>query len=88
MAEQSEETYKNVRSMAAPTARTVVEELDVAEDVDGLELPGAIVDDELVVAVIPQGADEFICGSCFTVRHRSRLVREQDGTAYCRDCEL
>ncbi|GAA3699350.1 DUF4193 domain-containing protein [Arthrobacter ginkgonis] len=88
VAEQSEETYKSVQSMAAPTARAVVEELDVAEDVDGLELPGAIVNDELVVAVIPQGTDEFICGSCFTVRHRSQLTREKDGTAYCRDCEL
>ncbi|MBM6620694.1 DUF4193 domain-containing protein [Arthrobacter sp.] len=87
VAERSEETLKRVKEMDAPSARTVTEELDEGEALDGPELPGAIVDDELVVRVLPQAADEFTCGSCFLVRHRSQLAREKDGVKYCRDCE-
>jgi hypothetical protein len=86
VAERSEETLKNVQSMGAPTARTVVEELDFADGSDAHDLPGAIVEDELVVAVVPQGSDEFVCPSCFTVRHRSQLVRDPAGAGQCRDC--
>jgi hypothetical protein len=48
-------------------------------------LPGTdLLDDELSVAVIPMQADEFRCGRCFLVRHRS----QQASTAHalCRDC--
>lgn len=62
------------------------EELDFADGSDGHELPGAIVEDELVVAVIPQGRDEFVCSSCFTVRHRSQRVDDPAGMGQCRDC--
>jgi hypothetical protein len=87
VAEKSEETLKSVKAMDAPNARTVVEELDESDAYDGVELPGAIVNDELVVQVVPQAADEFTCGSCFLVRHRSQLAREKDGVKYCMDCE-
>jgi hypothetical protein len=87
VAEQGEETLKNVRATAGPSAQSVVQELDEVEAIDGIDLPGAIVNDELVVQVVPQGADEFTCGSCFMVRHRSQLVREKDGLKFCRDCE-
>jgi hypothetical protein len=86
VAERNEQTLKNVQTMGAPTARTVVDELDVA-DSDSMDLPGAIVDEELVVQVVPQGKDEFTCGSCFTVRHRAQLAYEKNGVAYCRDCQ-
>ncbi len=86
VAERSEETLKNVQALDAPDARSVVEELDESEPVDGEELPGAIIDDELVVRVRPRAQDEFICGSCFLVRHHSLLAREEDGVLICRDC--
>jgi hypothetical protein len=85
VAEHSEETLKNVKTTGVPTAHTVQEELDFANDGDGHELPGAIVEDELVVTVIPQGRDEFVCACCFTVRHRSQLLCDPAGKGHCRD---
>lgn len=87
VAEQTEDDLKRVRQTGAADARSVVQELDEVDAFDDLELPGAIVNDELVVKVVPQGADEFTCASCFMVRHRSQAVREQGGLKYCRDCE-
>jgi hypothetical protein len=87
VAEESEETLKGVRATSAPDARSVVAELDEADSFDGLELPGAIVGEELVVRVVPQASDEFTCGECFLVRHRSQLAREKDGVKFCRDCD-
>lgn len=86
VAERSEETLKNVQALDAPNAQTVVEELDEADPVDGQELPGAIIDDELVVRVRPQSQNEFTCGECFLVRHHSMLAGEEDGVLICRDC--
>ncbi|MFC5130323.1 DUF4193 family protein [Paeniglutamicibacter kerguelensis] len=54
---------------------------------EGQELPGTIVLDELVVEVVPQAADEFMCGQCFTVRHRSQAAKEVNGVKICRDCD-
>lgn len=86
VAEKDEETLKDVKSIDAPNARTVVLELDEADPQDE-ELPGAFINDELVVAVRPQAADEFTCGSCFLVRHHSQMAREKNGVKFCRDCE-
>ncbi|MFB0834455.1 DUF4193 domain-containing protein [Arthrobacter halodurans] len=87
VAERSEETINGVRATTAPDARGVVAELDEVDSLDGLELPGAFVGEELVVRVIPPAADEFTCGSCFLVRHRSQLARTAGPTVFCRDCE-
>jgi hypothetical protein len=38
------------------------------------------------VAVIPEQSDEFTCGACFLVRHRSQLARTGAGTSYCTGC--
>ena len=38
--------------------------------------------------VIPKQADEFTCGSCFLVHHRSRLASEKKGVAICTDCAV
>ena len=65
VAEASEKTLKDVQKMDAPTAKSVNAELDEADVSDGLELPGAIVDEELSVDVVPQGEDEFVCVECF-----------------------
>ena len=87
IAEQNEATLKTVQNLDSGDARTLTAELEESEMLDGAVLPGAIVDDELVVQVIPQGEDEFTCGSCFLVRHRSQLVLEKAGMKFCRDCE-
>jgi hypothetical protein len=87
VAEASNATLKSVQTMNAPDARSISADLDETENVDGVTLPGGETDEELVISVIPQGQDEFTCGSCFLVRHRSQKVRESGGLAFCKDCE-
>jgi len=49
------------------------------------ELPGSdLLDEELIVAVVPMMADEFRCTRCFLVRHRSQQATA--GHELCRDC--
>ena len=64
--------------------------IDVAETelAENFELPGSGVPaEELALEIMAEQADEFTCGSCFLVRHRSQLVRSMNGLKYCRDCE-
>lgn len=88
VAEASEKTLKDVQKMDAPTAKSVNAELDETDVSDGLELPGAIVDEELSVDVVPQAEDEFVCVECFTIRHRSQAEEKASAGAICRDCVL
>jgi len=85
--ESQEDSLEAVKSANAPDPRSVVRELDGDDSGDGDAPGGEIVDGELTVHVIPAGKDEFTCGSCFLVRHRSQIARLQDGVAYCTDCE-
>lgn len=43
------------------------------------------VDEEMSVPVVPMRADEFRCGRCYLVHHRSRRAGDHDGPV-CRDC--
>jgi hypothetical protein len=43
-----------------------------------------LFDEDLTVPVVPMGADEFRCGRCFLVRHRSQ--RAVAGNTLCQDC--
>jgi hypothetical protein len=71
-----------------PHQRSVVRELDGTDAVDDTVVPGGeFVAEELIVEVIPQAEDELTCHSCFLVRHRSQIAREQNGHAYCIECE-
>jgi hypothetical protein len=61
--------------------------VDLDEPDGDFELPGAdLSDEELTVSVVPMGADEFRCDSCFLVHHRSQLVVQGSGRKVCRDC--
>ncbi len=73
VAEWSEKTLKTVQALDAPYARSVVE---------------AFAEPELVVRVRPhpEAQDEFICGSCFVVRHHTTWAGEKNGVPICRDC--
>ncbi|WP_316502500.1 DUF4193 family protein [Paeniglutamicibacter gangotriensis] len=72
--------------MDAPNAKNIQADLEEPDLSEGAELPGAIVLDELVVEVIPQGSDEFIRGACFSVRHHSQATTEAGDVKICRDC--
>ena len=88
VAEASEKTLQAVQKMDAPTPKSVATELEETDFADGLELPGAIVDEELSVNVIPPGEDEFVCAECFTIRHRSQVEEHTKQGIICRDCVL
>ncbi|BCW61653.1 DUF4193 domain-containing protein [Paenarthrobacter sp. MSM-2-10-13] len=85
--ENQEQSLQALQSASAPTAKSVVLELDETDGLDASGPGGEIVAEELVIQVIPQANDEFTCHSCFLVRHRSQIAREKDGVAYCTDCE-
>ena len=70
-------------------AQSAVVDVDESESAESFELPGAdLSGEELSVRVIPKQADEFTCGSCFLVHHRSRLASEKKGVAICTDCAV
>jgi hypothetical protein len=86
--ESQDNSLEQLQSANAPDARSVVQELDEADGLDGAGVPGGeFVAEELVVQVIPQAEDEFTCYSCFLVRHRSQIARQKDGHSYCTECE-
>ncbi|NJC24019.1 hypothetical protein BJ994_003095 [Arthrobacter pigmenti] len=85
--ESQEQSLQALQSASAPTAKSVVRELDETEGLDAEGPGGEIVAEELVVHVVPQGNDEFMCNSCFLVRHRSQIARTKNGLSYCVDCE-
>ncbi|GAA0711592.1 DUF4193 family protein [Dactylosporangium roseum] len=63
---------------------------DDAADPDGRAGSGRVddpesVDEEMSVPVVPMRADEFRCGRCYLVHHRSRRAGGHDGPV-CRDC--
>lgn len=72
-----------VRRSEAPPAL----EVDDADLLDGVELPGAdLSGEELTVRVVPKQADEFTCSSCFLVQHHSRMASGSGNNAVCVDC--
>ncbi|MFC7848212.1 DUF4193 domain-containing protein [Arthrobacter sp. NPDC057388] len=85
--ESQENSLEALKSAKAPDAKSVVQELDEADALDGLTPGGEFIAEELVVQVIPQADDEFTCWSCFLVRHRSQKASQKDGHAYCVECE-
>lgn len=87
IAETRNASLEALKSANAPDARSVVSELEEADTVDGVELPGAdLSDEEVAVVILPQKRDEFICQSCFLIRHKSQMADEKEGNRYCLEC--
>jgi hypothetical protein len=62
--------------------------LDDADNPDSLEMSGQdLASMELDVIVVPPQADEFTCMSCFLVKHRSQIAKENKSGAFCSECE-
>lgn len=60
---------------------------DGVDDSEHFDLPGAdLSGEEFTVRVVPLRADEFTCGECFLVHHRSQYAGERGGKRICRDC--
>jgi hypothetical protein len=84
--ELAEDSLEELKAQRATKAASSVD-VDEVELAENLELPGADLSDEsLTVRVIPRQADEFTCGKCFLVHHRSQLAKEVKGELICVDC--
>ena len=85
--EAGEESIEELKARRHDKNSGKVDE-DEAEAAESFELPGAdLSHEELAVEVKPRQDDEFTCASCFLVRHRSQIAREEDGLVYCVECE-
>jgi hypothetical protein len=82
----AEDSIEELKARRVDKAASTVD-VDETELAENLELPGADLSDEsLSVRVLPRQADEFTCGKCFLVHHRSQLAGERDGLPICREC--
>lgn len=83
---EADESLDRLAGRRADPAAAVFD-IDEPDVVESYELPGAdLSDEELIVRVVPEQADEFTCSSCFLVHHRSRLARGRSGESICTDC--
>ncbi len=86
--EPANESLEAIQARTSVTTQAPAIDLEDADTAEGIDLPGAdLSHEELTVAVIPEQADEFTCGSCFLVRHRSQLAPSSTGAQYCTDCD-
>ncbi|MFW0108012.1 DUF4193 domain-containing protein [Rothia sp. P6271] len=85
--ENNEESFEELNNHRSEMQSGAVDE-DENAAAESFELPGAdLSNEELNVVVLPAQDDEFTCGSCFLVRHRSQIAHEDGGMQYCIDCE-
>ena len=86
--EPANESLEAIQARASATTQTAVIDSEFFDTAEGIDLPGAdLSHEELTIQVVPEQVDEFTCGSCFLVRHRSQLARQSGETRYCTDCE-
>lgn len=81
----NEDSLQELQARRADKAASIIDEdLDAGEVT---ELPGAdLSSEELTLRILPRQADEFTCGRCFLVHHRSQLAEERNGQLICREC--
>ncbi|MBT2587600.1 DUF4193 domain-containing protein [Arthrobacter sp. ISL-95] len=86
--ESPAESLEGLQASRVNTAQTAVIDVEENDTAEGIDLPGAdLSGEELTVVVVPEQSDEFTCGSCFLVRHRSQIALEKNGLKFCKDCE-
>ncbi|ALU39897.1 dUTPase [Kocuria flava] len=84
--ELKEDSIEELQTRRSDSQSGSVDE-DEAAAAESFELPGAdLSNEELSVVVLPAQEDEFTCGSCFLVRHRSQIAEEKNGVKYCVEC--
>lgn len=86
--EDSEDSLEELKSRRVDkSSSSNVDNDDQRDSGEGFELPGAdLSNEELSVRVVPKQADEFTCGTCFLVRHRSQYAGEHNGLPICKEC--
>jgi hypothetical protein len=82
----AEDSIEELKARRVDKAASTVD-VDETELAENLELPGADLSEEsLSVRVLPRQSDEFTCGNCFLVHHRSQLAGERNGLPICKEC--
>lgn len=85
--ESKDQSFEELRSRPSEMQSGAVDE-DENAAAESFELPGAdLSNEELNVVVLPAQDDEFTCASCFLVRHRSQIAREEGDLKFCIECE-
>ena len=87
--EADELTGDSLEELKARRAEGATGEVDVDETdtAESYELPGAdLSGEELTVRVVPEQDNEFTCGECFLVQHRSRIAKKEGDFNICVDC--
>ena len=69
---------------ALPFAETAAEVRDLVEPDEDEEAPDTDDRSEATGKVLPKQPDEFVCQSCFLVKHPSQLADKKN--MLCRDC--
>ena len=84
--DSSEDSIEELKGRRNDNASPAVDE-DEAEAAEGFEHPGdALSNEELSVTVLPRQVDEFTCGSCFLVKHRSQIDHVEGKRIICKEC--
>ena len=69
------------------TPDMTVNDIDGGDPTTTLDsLDADLLDEDFTVPVIPMRTDEFRCGRCFLVWHRSQQAVAGMGKALCQDC--
>ncbi len=76
------ESLEALQQEGSPAHRAAIVDVDGYGNTDYLDLSQDIIDEDLVVAVLPLQRDEFRCQHCFLIRHSSQMASWQ----VCRDC--
>ncbi|MGP5679801.1 DUF4193 family protein [Glutamicibacter arilaitensis] len=81
---------KEIAQLKAGKTAAMANLIDEAETPRAEEyvLPGGeAAQEEVSIEILPEQVDEFTCVSCFMVRHRTQLAREENGQKFCSECE-
>ncbi|MFJ5105715.1 MULTISPECIES: DUF4193 family protein [unclassified Glutamicibacter] len=84
------ERAKEIAQLKAGKTAAMANLVDEAETplAEEYVLPGGEASqEEASIEILPEQADEFTCASCFMVRHRTQLAREENGQKFCSECE-
>jgi hypothetical protein len=77
-----------LQARTSASTQSAIIDAEFFDTAEGIDLPGADLSyEELTIQVVPEQVDEFTCGSCFRVRHRSPLTRRSGKAGCCTDCE-
>lgn len=78
----------SLEGLQAQSNDNQIDDNDDGEIVEPFDLPIAdLASEELDIDVAPKKDNEFTCGSCFMVMHRSMIAIDNgDGFPICKDC--